>query len=177
MDALTTEPPVETVDLAITGMTCAACVNRVEKVLGRVPGVTRVSVNLATERAHIEATAQPDLATLVRAVEKAGYGASPITPAAPLPDTTRQDRRDLVELLIAAALTAPLLAGMAIPNLMLPGWVQFALATPVQFWLGARFYRAGWLAVRGMTGNMDLLVQPGCRLARRTACISSRQPC
>ena len=152
-------------DLAITGMTCAACVSRVEKVLGRVPGITQVSVNLATERAHIESAVPPDTAALLRAVEKAGYGASVVAPDAPLPDTARQDRRELIELLIAAALTAPLLAGMAIPALMLPGWAQFALATPVQFWLGFRFYKAGWFAAIALSGNMDLLVALGTSAA------------
>ena len=63
----------QTIDLAITGMTCAACVGRVEKVLGRVPGVTGVAVNLATERARVTG-ASPDLAALQAAVKKAGYG-------------------------------------------------------------------------------------------------------
>ena len=152
------------VDLAITGMTCASCVSRVEKVLGAVPGVATVSVNLATERAHVTALA-PDLALLRRAVEKAGYGASEIQPDAPPADHTAADRTEFVHLLLAAALSAPLLIGMVIPVLMLPGWAQFALATPVQFWLGWRFHRAGWSAARAFSGNMDLLVSIGTTAA------------
>jgi len=154
----------ETIDLTITGMTCASCVARVEKVLSRVPGVTQASVNLATERAQVVAL-HPDAASLVRAVEKAGYGASAFVPEAPPVETRRQDRRDLIDVLAAGVLTAPLLAGMALPTLMLPGWAQFALASLVQFCFGWRFYRAGWNAVRALSGNMDLLVALGSSAA------------
>ncbi|MBN8928739.1 MAG: copper-translocating P-type ATPase [Rhodospirillales bacterium] len=154
----------DTIDLAITGMTCAACVRRVEKVLGAVPGVTEVAVNLATERAHVVGT-HPDLEALARAVEKAGYGATPVVEAAPLPATRPEDRRELIHLIAAAVLAAPLLLGMVVQALMLPAWAQFALATPVQFWLGARFYRAGWHAARALSGNMDLLVALGTSAA------------
>ncbi|MDR3538681.1 MAG: heavy metal translocating P-type ATPase, partial [Acetobacteraceae bacterium] len=164
MDAIATSELTETVDLAITGMTCASCVSRVEKVLTRVPGVTDASVNLATERAHIVAH-HLDLAAITRAVEKAGYGATPVQPEAPMPSTAPQDRTEFHHLLIAAVLSAPLVVGMAVPALMLPPWVQFALATPVQFWLGARFYRAGWHAARSLAGNMDLLVALGTSAA------------
>jgi Cu+-exporting ATPase len=162
MDAIA--EPIETIDLAITGMTCASCVSRVEKVLSRIPGVTSASVNLATERAHVVGT-HPDLPALIRAVEKAGYGAANIQPDAPPVGHKRQDRTDRLHLIAAAVLTAPLLAGMVIPAFMLPGWAQFALASVVQFWLGARFYRAGWNAVRALSGNMDLLVALGTSAA------------
>ena len=151
------------IDLAITGMTCAACVSRVEKVLGRVSGVTGVAVNLATERARVSAAGHPDPATLIRAVEKAGYGASVVVAAAPPP--AEPDRGELLRLLAAAVLAAPLLLGMAVPALMLPAWAQCALATPVQFVLGWRFYVAGWHAARGLSGNMDLLVALGTSAA------------
>ncbi len=157
-------PTVATIDLAITGMTCASCVSRVEKVLSRVQGVTNASVNLATERAQVTGV-KPDLAALVRAVEKAGYGATEIQPEAPPTDHRSQDRHDLLHLVGAAILTAPLLAGMVVPVLMLPGWVQFALASIVQFWFGARFYAAGWNAMRALAGNMDLLVALGTSAA------------
>jgi cation transport ATPase len=80
----------DTIDLAITGMTCAACVSRVEKVLARVPGVAAASVNLATERAHV-AGLHPDLAALIKAVEKAGFQAAEIQPQAPPVDHTVGD--------------------------------------------------------------------------------------
>ena len=87
------------------------------------------------------------MAALIRAVEKAGYGAAEVQPqAVPAEPRGGSDRRDLLHLMAAAVLAAPLAAGMAIPALMLPGWTQFALASVVQFWLGARFYRASWHA-------------------------------
>jgi Cu+-exporting ATPase len=154
-------------DLAIAGMTCASCVRRVEKALGAVPGVADVAVNLATERAHVSLHGPQDLAALVHAVAKAGFEAHPIVPEAPL--DAPPDRRELWHLIAAAALSAPLLAGMlahaaGLPW-MLPARVQFALATPVQFWLGARFYVAGWKAARALSGNMDLLVAIGTSAA------------
>jgi Cu+-exporting ATPase len=157
------QPPRAT-ELAITGMTCASCVSRVEKVLSRVPGVTQASVNLATERAHVVA-AHPDLAALIAAVHKAGYGAAEIQEQAPPVSHAAADRRDLVHLIAAAVLTAPLLPGMVVPALMLPGWAQFALATIVQAWLGMRFYVAGFHAIRALSGNMDLLVALGTSAA------------
>ena len=145
-------------------MTCASCVARVEQALLRVPGVVRAEVNLATETAPITAATRPiDEATLVAAVERAGYVARPRHPE-PGADVGAASRRssDGWPVAIAAALSAPL----ALPMIgllfgahwMLPGWIQLALATPVQFCLGARFYRAGWKALKAGSGNMDLLV-------------------
>ncbi|MEN1956482.1 heavy metal translocating P-type ATPase [Luteimonas changyuni] len=158
-------------ELAIEGMTCASCVGRVERALMKVPGVIEASVNLATERARVRTAGAVDVAKLVAAVEAAGYVAQPpqATPAAADQPVSTTGRRPLSKearhLLIAAILTAPLvlpMAGMLFgQHWMLPGWLQFALATPVQFWLGARFYRAGWHALRAGTGNMDLLVALG----------------
>jgi len=160
-------------DLSITGMTCASCAGRVEKALARVPGVEQASVNLATERAHVVAFAgSVEVAGLVAAVERAGYGAEPFGLGGEQAETdAREDRgrRDRNHVLIAAALSLPLLAGMAgdLAGLhwMLPGWTQLILASVVQFWLGARFYRAGWNAVRAGAGNMDLLVALGTSAA------------
>jgi Cu+-exporting ATPase len=156
--------PAASIDLSITGMTCASCVSRVEKVLSRVPNVTAATVNLATERAHVIAT-HPDIAALLKAVEKAGYGAAEVKPEAAPVDHGTQDRTDLIHLIAAAVLSAPLLLGMAIPALMLPGWAQLTLGSIVQFWLGARFYKAGWNAARALAGNMDLLVALGTSAA------------
>jgi Cu+-exporting ATPase len=133
-------------------------------VLNRVPGVTHASVNLATERALVVG-AHPDLAALIRAVEKAGYGASEVQPEAPPADPAPKDRHDRRILIASAILSAPLLIGMAVPALMLPPWAQFVLASIVQFGFGARFYRAGWNAARALSGNMDLLVALGTSAA------------
>ncbi len=150
-------------DLAITGMTCSACVARIEKVLARVPGVESAAVNLATERARVAGSADPE--AIIRAIGKAGFGATPIQAGAPPADTAPAEHQEVLRLIVSAVLTAPLLIGMAIPSLMLLGWAQFALATPVQFILGARFYRAGWNAARALSGNMDLLVALGTSAA------------
>ena len=154
------------VDLGIGGMTCASCVRRVEKVLARVPGVTSVAVNLATERAHVVVAGGIDTAALVAAVSRAGFEARAEMAAAPA-DADRS--REALHVAAAAALSLPLLAGMVGHPFgrgwMLPGWVQFALATPVQLWLGWRFYVAGWKAARALAGNMDLLVAIGTSAA------------
>ena len=162
------------VDLAVEGMTCASCVGRVERALSRVPGVLGAQVNLATETARVRvAGAFPD--ALVRAVEKAGYKARLAVQGAAGAETPGADhravaaKRETLHVAAAAVLTAPLLlpmlASLAGANWMLPGWAQFLLATPVQFWLGWRFYRAGWAAARAWTGNMDLLVALGTSAA------------
>ena len=140
-------------ELAIGGMTCASCVSRVEKVLKRVPGVQDVTVNLATERAHIVASSQVQIASLEQAVTKAGYIASP----AEQPQPDRKDR-EVFELVASFVLAAPVVFDMVRP---LPGIILLVCATIMQFWLGARFYRAGFLAAKAGSGNMDLLVALG----------------
>ncbi len=153
-------------DFSITGMTCASCVARIEKVLQKVPGVQSASVNLATETARVNGSGI-DPAMLIAAVKKAGYDAAivdaeeTVTPAAGDPTAWP----DWWPVAVAAGFSLPLLAPMAgMPfgfHWMLPGWLQMALATPVQFWLGARFYRAGWKAALAGSGTMDLLVALG----------------
>ena len=162
------------IKLEIAGMTCASCVGRVERALKRVPGVVAAEVNLATERARVTAADGTVTAEqLAGAVRKAGYEASPAAEAGTaLPDASipaLKSRQELAHVALAAALSLPLLVGMAGHALglpwMLPGWAQFALATPVQFWLGWRFYVAGWKAARALSGNMDLLVALGTSAA------------
>lgn len=155
-----------TIQLQIGGMTCASCALRVEKALGKVPGVQSASVNLATEEASVRVDAGVALGQLLGAVEKAGYEAREATPAGPAPDAAQADRWPVV---LSALLSLPLVLPMALQLLgvdaMLPAAWQLALATPVQFWLGARFYRAGWKALRAGSGNMDLLVALGTSAA------------
>ena len=155
-----------TFDLPISGMTCASCAGRVERALGKVPGVQSVSVNLANERAHVEVAGQMDPAVLIAAVDKAGYSASlPQSETATEVDQARRLHRERWSLVFAIALALPLVLPMLVEpfglHWMLPAWVQFALATPVQFIFGARFYIAAWKAVRAGAGNMDLLVAIG----------------
>ncbi|WP_226455693.1 heavy metal translocating P-type ATPase [Pseudomonas sp. AF03-9] len=155
-----------TFDLPISGMTCASCAGRVERALGKVPGVQSVSVNLANERAHVEVAGQMDPGVLIAAVDKAGYTATlPQSETATEVDQAQRLQRERLSLLLAIALALPLVLPMLVDpfglHWMLPAWVQFALATPVQFIFGARFYIAAWKAVRAGAGNMDLLVAIG----------------
>jgi Cu+-exporting ATPase len=158
--------PQHNLELSIDGMTCASCVGRVERALGKVPGVRRVSVNLANERAHLELLGQVAPQTLIDAVSRAGYSASVWQPEQPQTDTQQQRlHRERWALILAIALALPLVLPMLLQpfgvHWMLPAWVQFALATPVQFIFGARFYVAAWKALRAGAGNMDLLVALG----------------
>ena len=152
--------------LPIEGMTCASCVARVEKALKKVPGVGSAEVNLATETATVTLAAGARPESLVEAVHKAGYETR--LEAAPRAAAAQADR-SWWPVAASAALTLPLLVPMILDlygiHWALPGWVQLALATPVQFVLGARFYRAGWKALLARTGNMDLLVALGTSAA------------
>ncbi|MPS48082.1 heavy metal translocating P-type ATPase [Methylobacillus sp.] len=164
---MTKSPPLEKLDFAITGMTCAACAGRIEKSLNKLPGVQLANVNLATEKAHVEAVGADLVQQVEQAVSKLGYQARLIRPDAPIAPI--EDIQGGWKVGIAALLTLPLvlpMAGMLLgQHWMLPGWVQWLLATPVQFWLGARFYRAGWKAAINLSGNMDLLVAIGTSAA------------
>ncbi|MEO6410833.1 MAG: heavy metal translocating P-type ATPase [Burkholderiaceae bacterium] len=151
--------------LQVEGMTCASCVARVEKALLKVPDVISASVNLATEKATVQALSTVAVGSLKAAIDKAGYVAREMQdvqpPAKALPDWW--------SVAVSAALTLPLVSPMLLQlfgvDWMLAGWLQLALATPVQFWLGGRFYRAGWKALRARAGNMDLLVALGTSAA------------
>jgi Cu+-exporting ATPase len=154
--------------LKITGMTCASCVQRVERALKRVSGVTEASVNLPLETAQVSVSGdQVDPKVLVQAVEKAGYGASIATPENS--QARSPDDYGLLAFLISSALTLPLVLPMVLAPLgmhvMLPGGWQLALASLVQFVFGWRFYVAGYKAVRDLSGNMDLLVALGTTAA------------
>ncbi len=172
--------PAAHVDLALDGMTCAACAARIEKTLNRLDGV-EAAVNLATESASVRYDrARTDVQTLLDAVTRAGYGAHVKRDAAAEREleTSRRDaawhalRR---ELLLAIALTAPLLAQMIAMFFsgvaqgaqaeLLPRWLQLALATPVQFIIGRRFYAGAWRALRGGSANMDVLIVLGTSMA------------
>ncbi|MBK9234854.1 MAG: copper-translocating P-type ATPase [Rhodoferax sp.] len=160
----TTTTPNATLDLGIGGMTCASCVMRVEKALKKVPGVQEASVNLATEsaRVHYEPSEQTE-ARLRRAVRDAGY--EPRAPGAlELPQDTSPwagFAPVALGLALSAPLVLPMLGDLFGLHWMLPAWLQFLLATPVQFILGARFYVGGWHALKARSGNMDLLVSIG----------------
>src|SRR5690606_6352081 len=139
-------------------MTCASCAGRVERALQKVAGVRSVSVNLAGERAHVQLVGEVNDAVLIAAVEKAGYQASLTdrvsTDGVDAEQRLRRERLKLIlALLLAAPLVIPMFGDLFGLHWMLPAWAQFLLATPVQFILGARFYRAAWKAVRAGAGN------------------------
>ncbi len=160
----TSTEPLE-LDIGVGGMTCASCVMRVERALKKVPGVQDASVNLATESARVFYAPSPEMeARMRRAVRDAGYeprtqaqadaldgAVSPWAGFAPV----------AIGLLLSVPLVLPMLGDFFGWHWMLPAWQQFVLATPVQFVLGARFYRAGWHALRAGAGNMELLVALG----------------
>ncbi len=156
--------PLQRVELAISGMTCASCAGRIERAISQLPGVRSVSVNLTSERAHLEVIEGLSTAQLISAVSAAGYQAR-LFDDAPRHDPQAALRRErlsvLLGLLLAAPLVLPMFGEWFGLHWMLPAWVQFALATPAQFILGARFYVAAWKAVRAGSANMDLLVALG----------------
>ncbi len=174
------EVPDTALELAVSGMSCAACAVRLEKVLNRLPGVA-ANVNFATGRASVRympGLAAPEM--LEAAVARAGFGAAAVVAdeAARGQERARQKqawRGELRRFWIAALLTLPLAAQM--PGMLgagwageghhdlLPRWLQLLLATPVQFWIGARFYRGAWSALRGGGANMDVLVALGTSMA------------
>lgn len=163
------------VTLHITGMTCAACSARIEKGLNRLEGV-KATVNLALETARVQyepAKATPD--DLIRKVEQLGYKAAVKTEQSTDGGRRREIRRQAAVFVISALLSAPLLWAMAahfsftswvwVPELFLNPWFQFALATPVQFVIGSRFYIGAYKALRSGSANMDVLVALGTSAA------------
>ena len=156
-------PTTSTLDLGVAGMTCASCVNRVERALRKVPGVEEATVNLATESARVVYRPGDDAeAQIRRAVRNAGY--EPRAAQAPMEEDLSPwagFAPVAIGLLLSLPLVLPMAGDLFGRHWMLPAWMQFALATPVQFILGARFYRAGWHAVKARSGNMDLLVAIG----------------
>lgn len=164
--------PTHQVELAIEGMSCAACASRIEKVLNAVEGV-QASVNLASERARVDYVAGlVDLDAILARVAKAGYGARVLDEQVREGDRQRKQeawRQERRQFVIAALFTLPLMIEMVGMFLgqhgILPGWLQWALATPVQFWCGRHFYRRAWHALRGGAANMDVLVALGTSVA------------
>jgi len=156
-------------DIGIGGMTCASCVARVERAIGKLTDVKEVSVNLATESARVTwktsegaANPQDQQARLRRAVRDAGYEPLAAEHLEQAPDGAWAGFGPVaIGLLLSAPLVLPMLGDALGQHWMLPALWQFLLATPVQFILGARFYKAGWHALIAGSGNMDLLVAIG----------------
>lgn len=157
------------VELDITGMTCASCANRIERKLGKLPGVT-ATVNYATEKAQVQVAADgtADPATLIAAVESAGYGATVPTPPA---DTTADADTDADDpaaalrrrLVVSAVLAVPVVLLSMVPVLQFPNWQWLALtlAAPVAVWGALPIHRAAWVNARHGAATMDTLVSVG----------------
>ena len=151
----------------VGGMTCASCVARVEKTLSSVPGVISASVNLASEKATVEYLEGTRLADLRRAVRGAGYELGPEVQA--LEDVTTAAQRETRvlrnRLIIAATLALSIMALSWGPSFAGKSYLLWALATPVQFWAGWRFYRGAWGAFKHRTSDMNTLVAVGTSAA------------
>ena len=147
--------------LRVKGMTCAACVRRVEGALARTPGVQAATVNLATETAEVETVQPVEVATLIEAVRAAGYDAEPLAPAQPVADDPAHALQRRLGLSIA--LTVPIvLLSMLVPQpLPVQSWILFVLTLPVQFGVALPLYRAAWGALRHGSANMEVLVLLG----------------
>ncbi|MEB7745549.1 heavy metal translocating P-type ATPase [Staphylococcus equorum] len=164
----------EKAELDVIGMTCAACSNRIEKVLNRDASVEHANVNLTTENATIaynpEMTSIDDL---IKKIQKIGYDAKPKQAATEKSSQKEQElKHKRTKLIISAILAAPLLLtmfvhlfGMQIPHIFMNPWFQFALATPVQFIIGWQFYVGAYKNLRNGSANMDVLVALGTSAA------------
>lgn len=159
----------------ITGMTCAACANRIEKGLNRLPGVASATVNFAMETARVEyAGNEVTVEAMQRKVEQLGYAAAERverTDAADHPERRGQIRK----LILSALLSLPLIWSMVghfsftswlyVPELFMNPWFQLILATPVQFYIGRSFYVSAYKALRNGGANMDVLIALGTSAA------------
>jgi P-type Cu+ transporter len=170
----------------LTGMSCASCVGRVEKALKKVPGVLNANVNLASEKATVEyLLGESEPRDLERAVEGVGYGVVPDSEESSVEDAHEREYKKLwVRFLGAAVLTALILIG-SLPMMlgfMLPvpmGWLNLgllALATPVQFWAGWRFYKGAWSALKHGQANMNTLVAVGTSAAYLYSAVATLAP-
>ncbi|MBL8406050.1 MAG: cadmium-translocating P-type ATPase [Dechloromonas sp.] len=161
------------VEFSIGGMTCAACSARLEKVLNRQAGM-QATVNLAAERARVRLSGQADEAAVVTAVAKAGFVAQVVDAQTREREKAAKQhayQREIRRFWIAVLLTLPLVGQMLFMfgehghGNELPRWLQLLLATPVQFWIGWRFYEGAYKALRGGGANMDVLVALGTSMA------------
>ncbi|WP_202404722.1 heavy metal translocating P-type ATPase [Shimazuella alba] len=167
----------EIAELKLMGMTCAACANRIEKGLNKLPGVSKATVNFALETARIEySPGRVTTKDMIQKVEKLGYGAQ--TKEAASGDVDHRQkviRKQQRKFYISALLSLPLVWAMVshfsfttfiwVPEIFMNPWFQLALATPVQFWIGGPFYIGAYKALRNKSANMDVLVALGTSAA------------
>jgi Cu+-exporting ATPase len=166
------EVPTRALTLSVGGMSCASCVAKIERGLHALPGVVRASVNLATERATIEALPSVRTEDVRRAVERLGYTAGASETAAADVDREkaareREIRRLGLKTLVGAGLSLPLMLGSFpawvpwVPSWLTDHVVLFLLATPVHLWVGWQFHAGFWKALRHRTADMNTLVSVG----------------
>ncbi|WP_353650248.1 heavy metal translocating P-type ATPase [Nakamurella sp. A5-74] len=159
-----TDPSSRSIELEITGMTCASCANRIERKLNKMPGV-EASVNYATEKAKVSAASDVSTDALLATVAAAGYAAAlPAPPDAPAPAATDDPTRALRHrLLVSAVLAIPVILLAMVPAWQFTNWqwLSLTLAAPVVVWGGWQFHRAAWTNLRHGATTMDTLVSVG----------------
>lgn len=169
-----TDSNKDEMDLQLIGMTCVNCAAKIEKTLNSLEGV-QANVNFATEKAHVQFAADKvKIEDLIKAIQGVGYQAFELNSEADAQKAKQsaaaEYRHDLRHFMISALLTMPFLVEMIFmftggPHELMPRWLQWILATPVQFWIGARFYRGAYYALRSKNANMDVLVALGTSMA------------
>lgn len=189
-NAETSRRDIETISIIIDNISCSSCISRIEKALMKTTGVVEAQVNLATNRAQVTKLTTVADDTILQAIISAGYhptlvdskSASTTHHTTQIETDTNRDNHNVTALkstikensqvfyvviaaLLSLPLTLPMWAGLFGYHWQIPAFIQFMLATPVQFWLGARFYKAGWKAIKAGAGNMDLLVALGTSAA------------
>ncbi|MEK3765576.1 heavy metal translocating P-type ATPase [Solibacillus sp. FSL K6-4121] len=166
----------EKVDFTIEGMTCASCSARIEKVLGKLDGISNANVNLALEKATVEFNpSEVSVADIIARIEKIGFGAQPVVEGNPVDHREKAIQHQTIKFLAAAILSLPLLWTMVahfsftsflyVPDLLMNPWIQLSLATPVQFIIGWQFYEGAYKSLRNGSANMDVLVAMGTSAA------------
>jgi len=162
-------PATEKTTFSVSGMSCASCVSRVEKSLRDLPGVVSVSVNLASNRAAVEHTRDADIAGMLRAVADAGYGIEVVTAEEGREDATSQREFSLLRnQFIFSLCVAAVVMLLSMTDMLDYAWKPYllwALATPVQFWAGLRFYRGAWGALKHGAADMNTLIAVGTSAA------------
>lgn len=164
----------EHAEFKITGMTCASCSARIDKVVNKLDGVSQATVNLTTEKATVDFDADKlTRAEIIERIERIGFGAAEISEEMDLDAEKEEEERKLKrKLIISVILTTPLLItmldhlfGMNLPAILMNPWFQLALATPVQFYVGWQFYVGAFKRLRSFSANMDTLVVMGTSAA------------
>ncbi len=172
MESPTSASSNSVADLQLVGMSCVNCAAKIEKTLNALPSVT-ASVNFATEKAHVEYGSDILPEDLIKAVQSVGYQAFEMNSATDAQafkkEAAAEYRRDRLHFAVSVILTIPFLIEMGVMfsghHEFVPRWLQLILATPVQFWIGWRFYRGSYYALKSKSANMDVLIALGTTMA------------